>query len=104
MDSKALAGIITLGMLGLCGFCGLIGSIKQNREAKVENTNVNQPVNISTPLPKEDFVAIKKKTDVLLGMSNTTTYTIDELKPFDQVRNQLKEIPKEDKISKKPRL
>lgn len=96
---------IILGVLGMCGICGLVTNLTDKKDSGTQTATTQQQntstTNIqATPTPPLTLAELKAKAQPLLKMPDRAEYTVEDLKPFDQVMKPLREIPKESKDHK----
>jgi hypothetical protein len=96
----ALAAVVAI--VGACGLCGIIGKLS-DRSTNTANANSNVTIaGNSTPsvsptaIPTPSFADLQRRAASLIDL-NKEEYVRDDLKPFDEVMQSLRAIPKTSK-------
>jgi hypothetical protein len=115
-----IIGLTVVFCLGL-GLLAMIGNALNGKQAKPSDnlykppatqgmlgteagTKVDAHPTEPPPTPKPTFAELKSKSQPLLSLSTESEYTIEDLKPFDEVMNSLREIPKDAKEYKEAQV
>lgn len=101
LPAWAIGVIALFSVIAICGMCGVIGKLSDQKKNNIEQVANTQPANVAaTPAPTPaplTFAELKAKAQPLLKFPDRAEYTVEELKPFDEVMKGLREIPKEAK-------
>lgn len=104
-NTLIIVSAVLASLIFACVLFGGLGAIMDKTKDEEVKSSTPTPTTTATPTPtpKPTFAELKKETEELLELEKEE-YKTEDLKPFDDLRKSLEEIPKNDKDYRNAKL